>query len=56
MLIYFQFLDTLIQEFSKTVDKNIPEIGEHYASSWSEELLNEEQSENGSKVTKAKGK
>ncbi|KAH1023474.1 hypothetical protein HUJ04_012674 [Dendroctonus ponderosae] len=48
------FLDTLIQEFSKTVDKNIPDIGEHYASSWSEELLNEEQNENGSKVTKVK--
>ncbi|XP_050314042.1 transcriptional adapter 3-B isoform X2 [Anthonomus grandis grandis] len=37
------FLDGLIQEFSKEIDKKIPELGEHYASSWSGELMNDEQ-------------
>lgn len=37
------FLDTLIQEFSKEIDIKIPEIGEHYANTWSEELINDEQ-------------
>lgn len=37
------FLDTLIQEFSKEIDIKIPEIGEHYAQAWSEELINDEQ-------------
>ncbi|XP_060516030.1 transcriptional adapter 3-B [Cylas formicarius] len=37
------YLDTLIQEFSKEIDYEIPEMGEHYANTWSEELINEEQ-------------
>ncbi|CAG9855153.1 unnamed protein product [Phyllotreta striolata] len=37
------FLDTLIQEYSKEIDIKIPEIGEHYANNWSDEIINEEQ-------------
>ncbi|KAL1492368.1 hypothetical protein ABEB36_010626 [Hypothenemus hampei] len=37
------FLDNIIQEFSKDIELNIPEIGEHYASTWSEDLINDEQ-------------
>lgn len=37
------FLDTLIQELSKEIDRKIPEIGEHYATSWSEETIIDEQ-------------
>nr|CAI5832438.1 unnamed protein product [Callosobruchus analis] len=37
------FLDTLIQEFSKEINVKIPELGEHYAEGWSDELLSEEQ-------------
>lgn len=36
-------MDLLIQEFSKKIEKKIPDIGDHYASSWSEELINDEQ-------------
>ncbi|XP_066258855.1 transcriptional adapter 3 isoform X1 [Euwallacea similis] len=38
------FLDTLIQEFSKEIEINIPELGQHYSSSWSDDILNDEQS------------
>ncbi|KAF7287007.1 transcriptional adaptor 3 [Rhynchophorus ferrugineus] len=37
------FLDTLIQEFSKDIDLRIPDLGEHYATAWSDELLSDEQ-------------
>ncbi|CAH1103237.1 unnamed protein product [Psylliodes chrysocephalus] len=37
------FLDSLIQEYSKEIDIKIPEIGEHYANGWSEEIINDEQ-------------
>ncbi|KAJ8955319.1 hypothetical protein NQ318_003412 [Aromia moschata] len=35
--------NSLIQEFSKEIDIKVPEIGEHYANTWSEELVIEEQ-------------
>ncbi|KAJ8923560.1 hypothetical protein NQ315_010139 [Exocentrus adspersus] len=37
------FLETLIQEFSKEINFKIPDIGEHYANSWGEEVINDEQ-------------
>ncbi|KAJ8934867.1 hypothetical protein NQ314_013141 [Rhamnusium bicolor] len=37
------FLDSLIQEFSKEIDIKLPEVGKHYASAWSEEIMNDEQ-------------
>ncbi|XP_019865503.1 transcriptional adapter 3-B isoform X2 [Aethina tumida] len=36
------FLDGLIKEFSKCIDAKVPEIGNHYAQEWSEELVSEE--------------
>ncbi|KAL3290213.1 hypothetical protein HHI36_023572 [Cryptolaemus montrouzieri] len=40
------FLDTLIEECSKEIIIKVPEIGEHYASEWSDELIFEEQNTN----------
>ncbi|CAH1153559.1 unnamed protein product [Phaedon cochleariae] len=36
-------LDSIIQEFSKEIDIKIPEVGDHYANGWSEEIINDEQ-------------
>lgn len=32
-----------MEEFSKEVDIKVPELGEHYAQNWTEEVINEEQ-------------
>ncbi|XP_056645519.1 transcriptional adapter 3 [Diorhabda sublineata] len=37
------FLDCIIKEFSREIDIKIPEIGEHYANGWSEDIMNDEQ-------------
>ncbi|KAG5883742.1 hypothetical protein JTB14_008584 [Gonioctena quinquepunctata] len=37
------FLDNLLQEFSKEIDIKVPEVGDHYANGWSEEIINDEQ-------------
>nr|XP_023023537.1 transcriptional adapter 3 [Leptinotarsa decemlineata] len=37
------FLDNVIQEFSKEIDIQVPEVGDHYANGWSEEIINDEQ-------------
>lgn len=44
------FLDTLIEECSKEITIKVPDIGEHFTSEWSDELLFEEQN-----VTSTKG-
>lgn len=42
-ILLFQFLDTLIEECSKEITIKVPDIGEHFTSEWSDELLFEEQ-------------
>ncbi|CAH0562257.1 unnamed protein product [Brassicogethes aeneus] len=37
------FIESLLEEFSKEIDIKIPEMGDHYAHEWSEELLSDEQ-------------
>ncbi|KAJ8928529.1 hypothetical protein NQ314_018905 [Rhamnusium bicolor] len=46
------FLDSLIQEFSKEIDIKLPAVGEHYASAWSEEVMNDEQNSAKSSIKK----
>lgn len=48
-------MDDLIKECAQDVDVKIPELGEHYALEWAQEIMDEENVANGVKVTKTKG-
>lgn len=32
-----------MEEFSSEIEINIPELGEHYAQNWTDDIINEEQ-------------
>lgn len=48
-------MDDLIKECGQNVDIKIPELGEHYALEWAQEILGEEPTSNGIKLAKTKG-
>lgn len=48
-------MDDLIKECAQDVDVKIPELGEHYALEWAQEIMGEENASNGVKIAKTKG-
>lgn len=48
-------MEDLIKECEQDVDVKIPELGEHYALEWAQEIMGEEQAANGVKLAKTKG-